>query len=89
FTLDDGYRDNFDHAYPVFRAADAPFTIFVPSGWPSGQGRLWWQTLEDSVRVLPKIEINCRGSRMVFPSATVAEKRRAFVAIRNHLHELD
>ena len=27
FTLDDGYRDNRDHAYPIFRRYGAPFAL--------------------------------------------------------------
>ena len=31
FTLDDGYRDNRDHALPVFREFDAPCTVYAVS----------------------------------------------------------
>src|SRR5262245_32205243 len=29
FTLDDGYRDNRDYAYPVFKRHGVPFTVYV------------------------------------------------------------
>src|SRR5215471_19799980 len=29
FTFDDGYRDNRDHALPIMREYQAPFTMFV------------------------------------------------------------
>ena len=45
FTLDDGYRDNLEHAYPVFKRHEAPFTIYVPSDFPEGKGELWWLAL--------------------------------------------
>ena len=32
FTLDDGFRDNRDHALPVFERHGVPFTIFVCKG---------------------------------------------------------
>ena len=37
FTLDDGYRDNRDHALPVMREFDAPFTVYVTSDFAEGQ----------------------------------------------------
>ena len=37
FTLDHGYRDNRDHAYPIFRRHGAPFTIYVPSDFADGR----------------------------------------------------
>ncbi len=46
FTLDDGYRDNYFHAWPVFRAHDCPFTIFVAPAITDGIAELWWKTLE-------------------------------------------
>ena len=89
FTLDDGYRDNFEHAYHVFKAADAPFTVYVPSVWPTGSGFLWWRTLEDIIRVTPSISLNIGGSREVVATATVTEKNSAFECLRRIIHNLD
>src|SRR5262245_62496105 len=46
FTLDDGYRDNYLHAWPVFHAHDCPFTIFIAPAITDGISELWWKTLE-------------------------------------------
>jgi peptidoglycan/xylan/chitin deacetylase (PgdA/CDA1 family) len=89
FTLDDGYRDNFEHAYPVFKAADAPFTIYVPSVWPTGTGFLWWRTLEDIVRGTSSVSINIGGLRQDVATATVSEKNYAFEHLRRIIHTLD
>ena len=31
FTFDDGYRDNLEHAYPLFKRRDLPLTLYVPT----------------------------------------------------------
>ncbi|HQU30677.1 MAG: polysaccharide deacetylase family protein [Planctomycetia bacterium] len=32
-TFDDGYKDNYTHAYPILKKYNAPFTIFVSTGY--------------------------------------------------------
>lgn len=49
-SLDDGYKDNRDHALPVLEAHDAPAIIYVPSEYPQGLGELWWVALEQMIR---------------------------------------
>jgi peptidoglycan/xylan/chitin deacetylase (PgdA/CDA1 family) len=40
-TFDDGYRDNYDYAYPILRSLSLPATIFLSSGVVGTDGILW------------------------------------------------
>ena len=74
FTLDDGYRDNRDHAYPIFRRYGAPFTIYVPSDFADGRGDFWWLTFEKVLRAAPQITLAMHGETRHFRLSTPAEK---------------
>lgn len=74
FTIDDGYRDNLQHAYPVMKAADAPFTVYVSSALPQGTAELWWVGLEEVIARNDAIEF--RRERIA--SDTVAAKNAAW-----------
>ena len=71
FTLDDGYKDNRDHAYPVFKRHNVPFTIYVPAAYADGEGDLWWLVLEEALRRLSSVEVDRDGG-----SAPIARDRR-------------
>jgi len=49
FTFDDGYKDNFTKAYPIFKKYNIPFTIFITSSFPNNQALLWWDCLSDII----------------------------------------
>jgi peptidoglycan/xylan/chitin deacetylase (PgdA/CDA1 family) len=74
FTLDDGYRDNRDYAYPVFKRHRAPFTVYVSSDFADGRGDFWWLTLEKVLRAAPAITLAMRGETRHYRLATAAEK---------------
>ncbi|GEO84157.1 MULTISPECIES: polysaccharide deacetylase family protein [Alphaproteobacteria] len=46
FTLDDGNRDNAEHALPVFEHHNVPFTVFVTKGFSERSHTIWWETAE-------------------------------------------
>jgi peptidoglycan/xylan/chitin deacetylase (PgdA/CDA1 family) len=41
-TFDDGYRDNYDNAYPILRRRGIPATFFVATGHMDSGELLWW-----------------------------------------------
>src|SRR5712672_3669177 len=45
-TIDDGYRDTLQWAYPILKKYDVPFTVYIPTSFPDRLGELWWLALE-------------------------------------------
>jgi peptidoglycan/xylan/chitin deacetylase (PgdA/CDA1 family) len=78
FTLDDGYKDNRDFAYPVFKRHGVPFTIYVASDFADGRGDLWWLSLEEALRRLDSVTLDMDGDRKTFSLQTAEEKDAAF-----------
>jgi peptidoglycan/xylan/chitin deacetylase (PgdA/CDA1 family) len=81
FTFDDGYRDNLEYAYPVFKRYDLPFAVYVPTDYIDGRGDLWWLALEKVIGTLPALDVKIDGSLRRFRCTTPAEKNHAFHAI--------
>jgi peptidoglycan/xylan/chitin deacetylase (PgdA/CDA1 family) len=86
-TFDDGYKDNRDFALPILEKHQAPFTLFVATGFAERTARLWWVELEEAIRRLPQIAVEIDGVKIALPSATPAEKYAAFAKIYWHLRE--
>ncbi|MCF0201573.1 MAG: polysaccharide deacetylase family protein [Bacteroidales bacterium] len=49
-TFDDGYRDNYDVAYPILKRYNVPFTIYVASDFIERRAVLWWYILDDIIK---------------------------------------
>lgn len=55
-TFDDGYRDNYEVALDILRELDLSATFFISSGFLDG-GRMWNDTVIETVRRLPETEL--------------------------------
>ncbi len=86
-TLDDGYRDILDHALPVFRKHQTPFTVFATTGFADGTAPLWWLDLENSIRKLDFIRLELDGERFAYPAQDDREKMAAFSQLYRHLRQ--
>jgi len=76
-TLDDGYRNNLEQAWPVFRRHAVPFTIYACPGFCDRTAELWWEALERIVAAADDLALPGDGPPPM-PTRSAAEKARAF-----------
>jgi peptidoglycan/xylan/chitin deacetylase (PgdA/CDA1 family) len=89
FTLDDGYRDNREFAWPIFKRHQVPATLFIASSFPQGEGELWWIALERAIAATPKFTIDLGDGIRNFSAVTPPEKRATFDAVYWGLRALE
>ena len=77
-TIDDGYKDTLDWAYPILKKHHVPFTIYIPTSFPDRLGELWWLALEAVIARNSHIGLLIDGQERAFDCATVAEKRHLY-----------
>lgn len=77
FSVDDCYRDAYEHIVPVFRRHGVPVTLFVTTGIPDGTLPLWAAGLEDIL--LNNDYVMLDGERIAVPD--FGAKRSAFFRI--------
>ncbi len=78
FTLDDGFRDNLEHALPVFAAHECPFTIFIAPDYADGEGELWWDALERAIAGNREIRPGLAGMPGTIACATDEARQAAW-----------
>jgi peptidoglycan/xylan/chitin deacetylase (PgdA/CDA1 family)/CelD/BcsL family acetyltransferase involved in cellulose biosynthesis len=49
-TLDDGYQDNFQNAFPILKRYNLPATIFLSTGPIDSRQPLWFETLAHTLK---------------------------------------
>src|SRR3954447_2972272 len=77
-TIDDGYRDTLQWAYPILRRHQAPFTVYIPTSFPDRLGELWWLVLEAVVARNEAVHVVLDGRDETLRCGSVAEKRDVF-----------
>jgi peptidoglycan/xylan/chitin deacetylase (PgdA/CDA1 family) len=77
-TIDDGYRDTLEFAYPILKAHDVPFAVYIPTSFPDRIGELWWLALEAVVARNHRITLLIDDRERGFECATLEEKHHVF-----------
>jgi peptidoglycan/xylan/chitin deacetylase (PgdA/CDA1 family) len=88
FTIDDGYRDTFEYAYPILKRHEIPFAVYVATSFADRMGELWWLALEAVVARNVHINLAIDGRERRFDYETVDQKRRTFDDIYGWLRSL-
>ncbi len=77
-TIDDGYRDTLQWAYPILKKHAVPFCVYIPTSFPDRLGELWWLALEAVVARNARIKLMIDGREQAFDCASVADKNHVF-----------
>lgn len=80
FTFDDGYKDNYELAYPIFKKYNCPFAIYVTTNFPDRKAAIWWYVLE---AILKENDTLLLGDGTKLPALTTDEKNKAFNYVRS------
>jgi peptidoglycan/xylan/chitin deacetylase (PgdA/CDA1 family) len=82
-TFDDGYRDNFDEAFPILKRHGVPATFFVTTGFLDSRQIAWWDEIAWMVHASPKSELRANGWLDEAFSLEPEERRRTTKALIN------
>jgi peptidoglycan/xylan/chitin deacetylase (PgdA/CDA1 family) len=77
-TIDDGYRDTLQWAYPILKTHEVPFAVYIPTSFPDRIGELWWLAIEAVVARNERIALLIDDRERGFECATVEEKYHVY-----------
>ena len=87
-TIDDGYRDTLEYAYPILKQHEIPFAIYVATSFADRLGELWWLALEAVIARNIRIGLVIDGKDRRFDCRTVEQKRELFDAVYGWMRSL-
>ena len=88
FTIDDGYRDTLQWAYPLLKRHEVPFTLYIPTSFPDRLGELWWLALEAVVARNNRIALQIDGREQWFGCESVSDKRHLYDELYGYVRSL-
>lgn len=68
-TFDDGYKDNYDNAYPILKEHGTPATIFIATEFIDKQNLFWWDKVAYMVKQFQGYSFNINGQKFDLKSS--------------------
>lgn len=88
-TFDDGYRDNYEQAYPVLRAHGAPAGFFLATGFLDHPRAAWWDEIAWMVRRATRPWMQLEAGNAPKLALAGAEQRQTITALLERYKGLD
>lgn len=88
FTFDDGYRDNLEHALPVFRRHAAPFTVYATSSFATRRFAPWWYVLEDVIARNARVRWRTGEGETSYDTSDLSAKYATFDVLQRRFFSL-
>lgn len=73
-TFDDGYQDNYIHAFELARELKVPITIFLIPGYLEKREYFWWREGQRLARAAPLAEVTLEGVKYQLAQPAEREK---------------
>jgi peptidoglycan/xylan/chitin deacetylase (PgdA/CDA1 family) len=87
-TFDDGYRDNFDEAFPILKRHGLPATFFVTTGFLDRRQIAWWDEIAWMIHTSPRSELRPNGWLDRRLDLRPEERKRATSYLIDHYKQL-
>lgn len=89
-TFDDGYRDNYEFAYPILKRHGVPATIFLSLHHVDGACAFWFEHLMDILLRAPIGTLDLSDTELgVLPLNTPGDRKHAIVMLNQWLKGFD
>lgn len=88
-TIDDGYKDNLEHAFPVFERSNCPFTVFVATAIIDGASELWWKGLEEVLLENTTVSYDIGNGPETAHCTSVEEKQAVFETLHRFVRAMN
>ncbi|MDR4507109.1 MAG: polysaccharide deacetylase family protein [Candidatus Brocadiaceae bacterium] len=83
-TFDDGYKDNYKNAYPIFKKYKIPATFFVTTGFINKEAIPYEDYVQEAVRIIPLKEVRFNFNKKEYKFSLNTEEQKKNM-IRNLL----
>lgn len=82
-SFDDGFKDIYQYAYPIFKKHNVPFTIYLTTDFPDKRIFLWWMILEQIVLQNDRLTLS---DGTTYHSTTDEQKQATFETILSSIY---
>lgn len=84
FSLDDGYEDNYQYAFPIFRKYAIPFSVFVSTDFiDTPNPFIWWYSIEEIVNNELEFDLSDYGVVITKEDYLRSSKEAIFLQLKN------
>ncbi len=85
FTFDDGYVDNYQYAFPIFKKYEIPFSINISPGLIDRRATVWWYLLENLLLHHQTLIVDGAMKQITYKCGKKLEKYIAFRRLRRQI----